>query len=437
MKLRPFELGLVVVFMGLALLTLILMATYKPAPDKPLEGSLAASGPVVIWGTLPANGINQVLSELAEENEAYEQITYKYYRPQDFDSVLVNALADGIGPDLVLASHEKLVELRRRIQPVSYESFPVRDIRNTYLDGAQIFALSDGFYGYPIAVDPLMMYWNRDIFATEGYLEAPKTWENLVNVIFPDLIQRDFDRTIRRSVVAMGEYGNVRNAFGIISALMIQGGSERVTEDRDGQYVVQLQLTSSGEGDPLRAAADFYTRFSKPSNTLYSWNRSFAEDRQQFVAEDLALYFGYASEGKQIEAINPNLNFDIAEIPQGASATTRRTYAKFYALSLLKSSENKAGAAAVMFDLGGANIAGEIARRNNLVPAFRSLVMLGSNDTYGRVAYQSASIALGWLNPDLVATDNIFKTMTQDINENRNSVGGAASDATTRLRNEY
>lgn len=222
MKLRPFELALVIVFIGLALLALVMLATADPKKSKSDDGQTVV-GYVTIWGTLPAESINSILSEISKENEAYKDVIYKYYNPDDFDNVLVNALADGTGPDLVLISHEKLVETRKRIQPVSYESFPIRNIRDSYLDGAQIFALDDGLYGYPIAVDPIMMYWNRDIFANKDLLSAPATWEDLVNSVFPKLIERDSDRTIRQSVVAMGEYDNVRNAFGILSTLLIQG----------------------------------------------------------------------------------------------------------------------------------------------------------------------------------------------------------------------
>lgn len=436
MKLRPFELVLVVVFAALALLALFLLRTFDGGSSDKVD-PLATIGTVSIWGTIPSEGIETTLRTLAIENKSYNNVSYRYYDPKEFDGELLKALADGRGPDLILASHEKLIEMRRRIQPVSYEFFPVRDIRNLYIDGAQIFALSDGLYGYPIAVDPLMMFWNRDILATEGYLEAPSTWETLVNTMFPKIIQRDYNRTIQRSVVAMGEYGNVRNAFGVISALLIQGGSQRVIEDGKGGYAIKLQLSENGGEDPLRAAADFYTRFSKPSNTLYSWNRAFKEDRQQFISEDLALYFGYASEGSQIERTNPNLNFDIAEIPQGANATTRRTYGKFYALSLLQSSDNKVGASIVMLNLGGSAVAEKIATASNMVPVHRSLVTVGSNDTYGRIAYKSASIALGWLNPDLSASDGIFETMTKDINENRRDVSSAVSDVSSRLSNEY
>lgn len=436
MKLRPFELALVVIFSLLALFALILLTNYKPAADS--NDALAeAVGKVTIWGTLPGEAMEGILKELIATNEVYKNVTYVYHHADDFDSKLITALADNQGPDLILVSNEKLVKMRKRIKPVSYDSFPIRDIRTMYIDGAQIYALSDGLYGYPIAVDPLMMYWNRDILATAGYLEAPKTWESLINTYFPDLIQRDFDRTLQRSVVAMGEYGNIRNAFGVISTLLLQGGSQKVVENSDSKYLVRLQATTGESGDPLRAAADFYTRFSKPSNTLYSWNRSFSEDRMRFISEDLALYFGYGSEGPQIEKINPNLNFDIAEVPQGSADTTRRTYGKFYALSLLKSSDNINGATAIMTNFGSAQLADKIAIASDMVPVYRDSVSAGSNDTYGRITYKSASIALGWLNPDLAETDDIFEKMTQDINENRRTLEEAVADVTTRLEGEY
>jgi ABC-type glycerol-3-phosphate transport system substrate-binding protein len=436
MKLRPFELALVIIFGGLAMGSLIILKFYQPSA-KTDESTLAIQiGKVDIWGTLPSAAINSLLTDLSKQDDQYRSVSYQYYQPEEFDDILVTALADGRGPDIILVSHEKLIEMRQRIRPVAYESFPLRDFKNNYVDGAEIFALSDGIYGYPVAIDPLMVYWNKDILATEGFLEAPKTWEELVNDMFPKIIKRDFDRTINRSVVAMGEYGNVRNAFGIVSALLIQQGTKGVTEDPDGKYLVRINR-SENERDPLLETADFYTRFSKPSNTLYSWNRAFEDDRLQFIGEDLALYFGYASEASEIERANPNLNFDIAEIPQGETATVRRTYGKFYAMSLLKSSENVPSATAVILSLVNSKNSEQIAKNSGMVPAFRSLVTQGSNDTFGRISYKSAGIALGWLNPDLAVTNGHFETMMRDINENRQDVSGATSDLLTRLRNEY
>ena len=432
MKLRPFELILVVVFAGLGFLTLVLLSNYSGngGDDDIYYGS------VEIWGTLEQSSVSEVLQSLYDLGDAYKGVRYRYIDPRDFDTTLVTALADGEGPDAILVSHERLVDYRKRIAAVSYESYPLRDIKNTYIDGAEIYALSDGLYAYPIAVDPLVMYWNRDMFSNKGLLNAPKTWEELVNVQFDSLIERDFDRTIKKSVVAMGEYGNVRNAFGIISTLLLQAGTRGVI-DEGNLYRISINESVSGAGKPLQTSLDFYTRFSRVNNSLYSWNRSFVEDRSQFAAEDLAMYFGYGSEGYEIERLNPNLNFDIAEVPQGQASNVRRTYGKFYGFSVLRSSDNLVGAATAVSMLANQNYGTQIARANNMAPVFRSTLSQGSNDTYGRVIYQAATVAYGWLNPSLTVVADIFTTMTRDVNENRYDEGKAASDAIKRLEQQY
>ena len=155
------------------------------------------------------------------------------------------------------------------------------------------------------------------------------------------------------------------------------------------------------------------------------------------MSEDLAIYFGYGSEATELAKQNPNLSFDIAEVPQGASATVRRTYGRFYGLVALKSSKNLAGASLVMNDLASKNNAEKIARSYGMAPVLRSSVSSGSSDTYGRVIYKSAGITYGWLSPKREAANSIFTTMTQDINENRRDIGGAVSDALGRLELEY
>ena len=432
MKLRPFELTLVVVFAVLMLLSLLFISAYKAKKDTTVH-----IGSVTIWGTVPKSGITQILNDLGKSNPEYRGVTYKEFTPDAFDTELVNALADGKGPDVILIPHEKLVTLRNKIKPVSYDSTPLRDIQSGYIDGAEIFALSDGLYAYPLMVDPLMLYWNKNLFSAKNILSAPATWESLVNDDVPTLIERNADRSIQKSVVALGEYQNITNAFPVISALLLQAGSQGVVNTDKNLYQIRINQAPDKTTKPLEVVADFYTRFSKPNNALYSWNRSFSNDKDRFLSEDLAMYFGFASEGKEIEKQNPNLSFDIAEIPQGASVTIRRTYGRFYGLSALKSSGNLAGAAIVMGDLTNQDNSVKIATAYGMAPVLRSAVAAGSNDTYGRLAYKSAGVAFGWLSPKKEAVDAIFKTMTEDLNENRRDLNGAVGDAVGRLQLEY
>ena len=336
MKMRPFELVLVTIFALLALGALAMLALYKPA-NKVEEAALGNS--VVIWGTVPAAAFMAVLRPLTDAQPAYRVVQYIEKDARTFDSEVLNALAENRGPDIIFLPSEKLVQYRSKIQALPEASFPIRDFRNLYIDGAEIFALRDGIYAYPIAIDPLVMYYNRDLMRTKNIINPPRTWEELMGQI-NTLVERDYSRNIIRSPLAFGEYRNVQNGFGVLSMLLLQGGSSLVTED-DGQYKLQLNQTASDGGVPMERALTFYTNFASPVNPLYSWNRALPLDHDAFLAENLVLYFGKGSEATSLSIQNPNLNFDVAEVPQGAQATVRRTYASFYGLALLKSSTNK------------------------------------------------------------------------------------------------
>jgi ABC-type glycerol-3-phosphate transport system substrate-binding protein len=433
MKLRPFELALVVIFGVLLIGALVLLRTYKAPPAE----NVSVVGQVSIWGILPDEAFRSLLTKISETDEGLKKVTYRYIAPEEFDEVLVNALADQTGPDLLLLPHDRLVKHRARLQSVPYEKFPIRDFRTNYIDGATIFALNDGLYGFPVMVDPLVMFWNRDIFSTNGFLTAPTTWEEVVADTVPTITIKDYNRNIERSALAMGEYSNIKNAFPIISLLLLQGGSSLILEDKNS-YLVKLDfMVGDTSGRPFTNAIKFFTNFSNTSNTLYSWNRSLALDRDKFLSEDLALYFGFASEGRELEAKNPNLSFDIAEVPQGEAATIKRTYGQFYALAITKTTDNKTGALTAMQIIGNLANAKQLADSYNMVPVHRNSVAVGSNDVYGRIAYKSAVNARGWLNPDLSKFEGVFKEMLSEINSNRQDIEVSVRDTAVRIQEIY
>ncbi|HMO77738.1 MAG TPA: ABC transporter substrate-binding protein [Candidatus Paceibacterota bacterium] len=434
MKLRPFELALVAVFGTLFLLALVLLSSYSPKVD-PNVSSLAAG--VSIWGTIPETAFFEVLAEIGNTDPNYKNVSYRYISPENFDNVFINALADQAAPDLLFLSHEKLIEHRKRLQTISYNSFPMRDFRNLYIDGAEIFALSDGIYALPVAVDPLLMYWNRDIFADNGLLKAPTTWEEIVNQIVPTFTLKDNNRNITRPAIAMGEYSNIKNAFPILSLLLLQGGSSLVGEG-GGYYQVRLnESVGQASANPFTNMATFFTNFSNINNTLYSWNRALRLDTEMFLSEDLPIYFGFASEGRSLAARNPNLSFDVGEVPQGASASIKRNYGIFYGLAIPKAAKNKTGAAVVLQTLSSEGHAQKLADLSGFAPTHRTALSYGSNDIFGRVAYASAIYSRGWLNPDRDRLDTVLQQMLSSITANRNNISSATLDAITRISQIY
>jgi ABC-type glycerol-3-phosphate transport system substrate-binding protein len=434
MKLRPFELVLIVVFGTLIFAALIMLRTYKAPPDE----NTSQIGVVRIWGDVAPEVFSDMIRTIQLVDKGYNNVSYRYIPPGDFDTTFVNALADQASPDLLFMSQERLVKHRSRLQSLSYETHPLRDFRTTYIDGAEVFALADGLYGMPVGVDPLVLYWNRDIFARNGLIVPPTTWEEVVASTVPTVTVRDYSRNIQTAGIAMGEYRNIKNAFPVISLLTIQGGSAMVTQ-RQSEYQIELNH-APGQGSaaqPFTNAVAFFTNFSNTNNTLYSWNRALRLDRDMFLSEDLAMYFGFASEGRDLAAKNPNLSFDIAEVPQGETASVRRTYGQFHAFSIPQASINKNGAYAVLMRLSAPEQAKVITDGYNFAPVHRSLLQAGSNDVYGRIAYTSAPYARGWLNPDLMVFGDVLAQMLDDINANRHDINSASSDALIRAQQAY
>lgn len=432
MKLRPFELFLVSSFAILAVAAVALLALYNPPADP---DSASVTGSVAIWGTLPNEPMDRFLSDLAETVPAFRQVNYTYVPIEDFNERFVTSLADRTNPDLLLIPHEEIVPQRVRLLPYSYESFTIRDYRDRYIDGAEVFALEDGIYAVPLAVDPIVLFWNRNLLGNAGFLGAPTSWEQLTNVMVPALTVRSFDRTIERSAMAMGEAQNITHVYPVLSMLAIQAGSRLVTSQA-GEYRVEIDVTS-GTGLPLTESLRFYMGFSDPGSTLYSWNRAQPLDRDAFIRETLALYFGFASEGPDLAFRNPNLNFDVAEVPKGEKVELRRTYGRTYGLAVVRNAPNLRGAYGAVNVLSEAQNAATLAQAFSMAPATRAGLAVGTSDVYASVAYRAAPISRSLLAPGDEATERVFADMVTRAGTDRNNIDGVAGTGIGRLRLEY
>lgn len=426
---RPFQIGLLAAFGIIAMGSLALLATYQGF------GGLAENPygeEVVIWGTFDETSFTRVIQEIGRVDRDFQVVEYVQKDERLFEEELVNAIAENRAPDVVLISHEDLVKLRAKMQAISYDNFSTRTLRDEYLDGFEIFARLNGLYAIPFAVDPLVMYWSRDLLATGGFATPPATWESLLDMV-ERLTLRDATRNILQATVAFGEYQNVLNAKATILTLLLQSGSQMVTEGAT-RYEVKLDTSQNDTSRrPLFTTLQFYVEFNNVSSPLYSWNRTFTSDQSAFLGERLALYFGYGSESIRLRQQNPNLNFDVAPVPQGAGATVKRTYGRFYGYSLLSSSQNQAGAYRAILVLNSAANATTLASELGLAPAHRAAISAGTNDPVLGMVFSQALLARGWLDPDKEQSDEIFGQMVEDVTSGRQQAGTAANDTIRRL----
>ncbi len=386
----------------------------------------AAVPEVTIWGTLPADQIGEFVHSL---NLKSTILTANYLEidPDQFKDKFINALAEGKGPDLVLLPDDLLYQERAKLIPIGYQTYPERDYRDTFIDAASIFLSKEGVLGVPFTVDPMVMYWNRDIFSTAGISRPPQYWSELKDLA-PLVIERNDTSSILRAMVPFGEFRNVKNAKEILATLFFQAGTTIVTRGDDGSFYSNIDASVPGSPSPAATTAvNFYATFSNPVNPLYTWNRSLPASDAMFLSGDLAMYFGFASELSTLRNKNPNFNFDVATMPQAENAY-KATYGRMYALSIVKGARNLNSALSAMSIMTSPEALQHWTDTTYMPPVRRDLLATRPKDPYLDIFYSAAIQSKTWLDPDPEESYVIFRDMVEAVTTGRN--GGSADVVT-------
>ena len=297
-----------------------------------------AGVPLLVWGTMPTAEFSEVLLTTGLDKNKAIQISYVEKNKGKFDIEFLEALASGAGPDLFFLSSDSLLKYKDRVFVIPFSNFSEGDFRNSFVEGAEVFLTDEGALGFPLLVDPLVMYWNRDIFNGAGLVAPPRFWDEVYDLAI-SLTRKNSVSEITRSAVALGEYGNVNNAFEILSSLIMQAGNSITRKIPGGVEVVLNQKFNLPTG-PAEQALSFYTEFSNSNKLFYSWSRSLPRSKDQFLSGDLAIYFGLASEIFELRDKNPNLNFDVAVLPQAKESGKSAVYGKVDGIMISKQSRN-------------------------------------------------------------------------------------------------
>lgn len=412
-KLTPFQMIVLMIFGFSGIVGVLFFAL-----GNGFGNAGAQVGPVLIWGTLEQAPFNTVIAQLAEDDPRLAQVRYERRDPRTFYDDLSEAIASGKGPDLIVLSSKYLVRHADKLLPVSYESIPRRNFEESFVQAANVFLTEQGALGVPIAMDPLVMYANRDLLSAAGFVQPPKYWDELFTIA-EKVTRKDDAKNVSKSAVAFGEYQNVQNAKDILATLIIQAGAEIVGRDQAGRLVPALAARNQDVQQPAQSGLRFYTEFANPGKTVYTWNRALPNSREAFSTGDLALYFGYASEYQLIQAQNPNLNFTVAMLPQIRGMSRNFTMGELYAFSIPRGSYNPAGAQIVAFILAGAKPSRMISELRAMpsphVDVLEALRTSTSTSPVASVFRDSTLIAGSWLDPDPERTEAVFRGMIEGV----------------------
>jgi multiple sugar transport system substrate-binding protein len=425
---NTFQITVVGVFLFILVIGVLIFSGVLPGFRAPEGG---AGGTVVWWGTVPKDTMDALLSNFRNVHKTDFTLVYEAKDPRTLETDLVNALAVGKGPDIVSLPQDLIYKQGDKVWPIPYETLPLRTYQDTFTRGSEIYLAPTGILGLPLTVDPLVMYYNQDLLTNARLATVPKTWKELGEDL-KVLVNADARNNIARAGIALGQFNNVPHAKDILATLLLQAGNPII----DASVMPPKVLLKEALGfarPPAGEALAFFNNFSDPTNSLYSWNSSLPDARQSFLRGNLALYIGYASEFDTLRKQNPQLNFDVAALPQREGSVREVVGGNFTALSVLNASHNKNTALQVAYLLTSADFATTLNNELRLAPVRNDVLRSLPPDPTLSVFYNSAIIARSWLDVAPMPTEEIFRALSDDTRSGKYTVDEALVRAQSQM----
>lgn len=282
-----------------------------------------STGPVTLtyWGVWePESVFSEVV---ADYQKLHPNVTVKYRKMAStgYRERLSAALASGTEPDIARIHNTWLPMMKTGIAPFPGSIYSVSDFKRDFYpvvssdltDGRQVYAV-------PLGVDTIVMYVNSDIFTAAGF-SIPTSWEEFAETT-NKLTVRDESGKIKTSGAALGTASNVDNWQDVLGLMMVQAG---VDLNRDPGSVAASE------------ALGFYTGFV---NAQQVWDETLDQSTLAFATGKTAVFFGPSWRYFDIKAINPDLSFQVAPVPQLANSTNV-TYATYWAEAVSRKSKNQ------------------------------------------------------------------------------------------------
>lgn len=296
---------------GLAAFLLALTAGYflifggkkEPAPTP------AKTITLEVWGLFDDSDIYDPIFEAYQKKHLDVSLRYKKFIWDDYEPTLIDALASGRGPDIFMVHNTWTSKHKDKLSPVpSSARFDfLSPTRSDFGAGSSIYAL-------PLFIDNLGLFYNKDMFAQEGFSDAPKTWDQFISYA-KALTRFSSTGTLTRAGASLGgDSKTINRATDILLFLMMQNGIEPFESSRGA-----IRVSWKDDAKKFEAAKDalrFYTDFASPSKSVYTWNEDQDYSIDAFSQGKLAMMLNYSYNIDTIKRKSPYLNFGTATLPQ-------------------------------------------------------------------------------------------------------------------------
>ncbi len=381
------------------------------------RGGSASNVAVTVWGDISLNDFNLLLNTSAFSQDQTVTVNYVEKPAGTIETEFTEALAQGIGPDLIIITNDKIWKEKPKLLIIPYGEISERDFKTTFIEEGELFLTLNGIYALPLSIDPMVLYYNRDLLSAAGQARPIAYWDEIYTAAL-NLSKRDAAGNLISSVMALGEARNIAHAKNIFSLLMLQAGTP-ITGFVGSELRSQISDNFNLPILPSESALDFYTQFSNPTKAFYSWNRSLIDAQTHFTSGDSAYYLGFASELRALRNKNPTLNFGVSSVPQSRVSGKTITFGNLRGVAISRGTKNPSAALALATKLVSKDATLALSEILALPPARRDLLSKRPTDAIFSVFYDAALQSKGWLDPDTRVTDVIFREAIESVTSGR------------------
>ncbi len=416
-----------VIAVGTVVAILIANNRVKSTPDTSTVGTKPTT--IRVWGLWEDDTTFSSIVDAYKINNPNVTISYKNREDvrQNYKNTLRSRLEEGNSeqvPDIFIIHNTWTEEFSKYMTPVPTNIYSSAQIKSTFVPSVyDSLSVTDNTYSLPIGYDGLGLYYNKKLLSDKGITLPATDWDKFKTDAVK-LTLKDSSGKIVVAGAALGAMGNVDFSFEILSTLMMQNGATMTDENGT--------VTTFGTDTAAASALKYYADFTSTNAT---WDKSLPRDITMFSEGRLAMMFAPLWRADSIKKANPDLDFDIAPIPQlsDISGTKRIDYADYWSFGVASVSQNKSQAFDFLKYLTSKEALNTLSSKASTVRLFGQFPpredMLSDQVSvkYFEAFSKMAQTGQTWKMYDKETVSEIFKTDIDANISSANSISGAGT----------
>ncbi len=295
-----FVLGIIFCFIFLVIFLVYRLISSRKSQQPKKDSQIV----LTYWGLWEEEENMKLLIDEYQKKHNNIQIKYIQQSPKQYREIVQAAIERGEGPDIFRFHNTWIPMLVNYLSPVPKSIISDNQYEQVFYPVVTYdLKVGGNYYGIPLEIDGLLLYYNEDIIKSAN-VAIPTTWIEMQDIV-PKITVKEKGRIIT-SAVALGTAENIEHFSDILTLMMLQNGTQLTKS--------LFSCADTSSNSCAVEALSFYRKFAEaPNNT---WDETLENSIIAFAGGKVAMIFAPSWQVFTIKAMNPNLNFKTAVVPQ-------------------------------------------------------------------------------------------------------------------------